>query len=721
MASLTRAMDLAHTIWGGRFCPIIPADDFVYGRQLVDCFQVDALYPVLNAGVVGEFANRYPHLQWPFFDKDFFVEKASDSTGPQLLSVLHPLRHFEATMLAKQLSPTPVELLWDETDPLGPWLSAASGRYIQGSADPNYSSAFHRTCGAVSIHLKTDAPLPAHFMQVLTPNGVTSWGVQGLFFRERGIYVARGCGFADLVNYWNLRASGKSLLFCDIEARDRTQAALDHFATNYDPKTGKNYPEPLPVYGTDEDLFKSLQLRDSIFKKFSYRLWNHPVRRPGFALQPRSVLANVDSTIQPPVVSFTLPEKPFFDEPQFYREHLIATVSSYSRNIFSEPNYIFPPPNIPQLAPHYGREIWYRLDQVRAEDDGVGFIVSATREHIEMRGLPMFGVIEQIFALAGIAVDRSAPGVIAENLIKQMGGLQGCRVFKIPGVRELIGKYAATESFTAGDAQLLIRGADFAEYQDLYIARRENNRQLKPDDVLTFLLDRKVFHTGLELRCPNCNLKFWRHLDDCKTLLSCDYCGTAFNITLQLRHRGDWRYRRSGLFGRQDHQEGGITVALALQQLETALHSYPIAHCTALNLDGAAIRSTGVEVDFVILSKDRDRNVEIGLSECKANQEISKADFENLSQVAASLANHGLNVFLIFCKTGIFSEEEIVVCKQPCRWPRGGVILLSGRDLETYDVYERARKEFAISGFPSSLVDMAQATKDIYLEPRVRV
>ena len=88
---------------------------------------------------------------------------------------------------------------------------------------------------------------------------------------------------------------------------------------------------------------------------------------------------------------------------------------------------------------------------------------------------------------------------------------------------------------------------------------------------------------GLELTCRHCELPFWLSLDEAKTTAECVYCGRTFGIVAQLKDR-DWAFRRSGLFGRNDNQEGGIPVALTLQQLDTALSMDRMLYATSLEL-----------------------------------------------------------------------------------------------------------------------------------------
>jgi hypothetical protein len=95
---------------------------------------------------------------------------------------------------------------------------------------------------------------------------------------------------------------------------------------------------------------------------------------------------------------------------------------------------------------------------------------------------------------------------------------------------------------------------------------------------------------------------------------------------------GGWQYRRSGLFGKKDNQEGSIPVALTLQQLDTSLHSHPLTYCTAVKLIPTTAAIDRCETDFVVVSSNRDGDVEIAISECKTKDNISEEDVVNLLQ-----------------------------------------------------------------------------------------
>jgi hypothetical protein len=201
----------------------------------------------------------------------------------------------------------------------------------------------------------------------------------------------------------------------------------------------------------------------------------------------------------------------------------------------------------------------------------------------------------------------------------------------------------------------------------------------------------------------------------------CDYCGKRFNVTTQLSDR-NWAYRRSGLFGRDDHQQGAIPVALTLQQVDTVLHHGDLVYSTSMILESSSAEIEHCETDFVILTSKgyRDHLIELAVAECKGQGEITEEDVRKLAKVADAFPANRVQPYIIFAKTAAFSPKEISRCKAAQPNGRARVILLSDRELEPYFAYQRAEKEFEIRSSVISLEGMAQATKVIYLDPKPR-
>jgi predicted Zn finger-like uncharacterized protein len=148
-----------------------------------------------------------------------------------------------------------------------------------------------------------------------------------------------------------------------------------------------------------------------------------------------------------------------------------------------------------------------------------------------------------------------------------------------------------------------------------------------------------VFRVGLNLKCPHCELEFWLHLDELGIEVRCELCGTEFNVTPQLRDR-DWAYRRSGVFGKEDHQEGGVPVALTLQQLDTVLEWHSIL-VTSMNISPVTANVAACETDFVAVAEQGYAGpVQLAIGECKPGGpkgEISEEDVANLTNCGRCL------------------------------------------------------------------------------------
>ena len=237
-----------------------------------------------------------------------------------------------------------------------------------------------------------------------------------------------------------------------------------------------------------------------------------------------------------------------------------------------------------------------------------------------------------------------------------MGGIQGCRVFKIEGVRALITDHKPDQCFDRGYACKVIGNFDedtkrmrFEPLEDLFISTRPGHRKLQPQDAFDKLLLQRVFRVGLELRCPHCELVFWQPLDEVKTDVACAYCSITFDVTRQLRDR-NWAYCRSGLFGRNEHNHGGIPVALTLQQLDTQLRSHGMLYTTCLELAPREAAINACETHFVIVTTEfshhRPHLPQVIIGECKSvGGQVTRDDAEHLRRVTDAFPRNRLNSF----------------------------------------------------------------------------
>ena len=412
------------------------------------------------------------------------------------------------------------------------------------------------------------------------------------------------------------------------------------------------------------------------------------------------------------------------DEIDLHTQCLIVSIGSPLDD--RDSSSTFWTPYVPELNPYYRHETHLGLHGVRVEVNGLGIVVPATESDVTIRALDRQKLVMKLFEAFGMKADASEPGLIGARLIQQMGGIQGCRVFKIAGVRKLIQQYGPLESFTKSNALLTIGQVDplshmlnFKNYEQLYV----EGQPITPEKAFIYLLKRGVFRVGLALHCPSCELEFWIGLDNVKTESKCEYCGQMFNIAPQLKDR-DWRYRRSGLFGREDHQEGSIPVALTLLQLDTVISMKRKVLVTAMNIAPISANIECCESDFVVVTQaPRDNRIQIVIGECTTGgpkNEITKDDVRKLTKIADAFPLNRVEPFILFSKTNPFTMEEVSICQEAKAPNRFRVILLSDRELEPYFVYERTSQDFNINRFANSLNDLAEATHHIYFDPKAK-
>jgi hypothetical protein len=713
------AVRLTHSFEGGKFNPIIPVDaPEQLAESLVDLFRVDLLYPVANVETIAAFVSAHSYLPWPDHDQRLFWDAWNGRPGyAAFVDVYHAARRiYEDAIEGVQDPKVHASLIeWQEGDPLANVLLATVGSYCSPSTSiPDYARLLREWLRAETLQIDNAADLPANLNRLLSPSRLTESGLEVLGADgEPGVYFGLADNFTDLVNFWNLRAAGIEVVFADPQHLKRLAPMIGvHRAwlKKLPPKPwrsegaltvwmqeGRN-PEDASVLGVE-----------FVQHPVSVHSWNGLNIKPVTAYwEEHDVLGSIDESAPTPAATFLLPKKPVYEERLLHAQRIGVSIRGFDRFLL-EKNVTFFPPYLPTLNEYYGQRLSHELRETRSEHDdvihgaGIAIFAGISQSQVTLTSISAMDLITQVFKSAGVTAKPSQAGLITSRLIAQMGGLQGCRVFKIEGVRSLVEMHSPQQHFDRTLACKVIGNFDettgrmrFEPYQDLYLGPRPHTRKLQPQDVLDDLLRHKVFRVGLELECPRCKLSFWQPLDDLATEVECQFCGSEFDVTLQLRHR-NWAYRRSGLFGRDDHQEGGIPVAVTLQQLESNIRplvGFGLLFTACLDLTPTTAAIQACETDFAVMttghSYERRRMPQIVIGECKAaGGEITRADAEHLARVADALPRRWMSTFIVFAKAGPFLpvEVEAAAAAQHPWTPR--VILLSKDELEPYDIFER--------------------------------
>jgi hypothetical protein len=748
---LRRALRLTHVFWGGKFNPIIPVDA-PRADELVRRFRVDVLVDIADDPQTKTFMEKFEYLPWPLMEPVLF-SNSSGRASPNFLDVSHPLRRIaedvrvpESLTLVQDPFVLPAQsnqyclVHWSEDDPLRDVLLTTFGSYPKPEdIDRDYERFIKENIRASHYWAKAEQPLPAYLLEKTTPAEISALDLNWdriPYDTTVGFYAGRAEDFSDIVNYWNLAACGLNILFVDPAHAQRLAPLKDAHCEFLQQRqiTSRHTRNETAVWSRSQEVVSELALPAELVPCYyavdGIDLVRGHLRPALHYLTEKNVLAHLSERRGSLSLSFQFPEKPFKieDEWEWSRQHFVVSV----RNPFEEADSssTFWIPNLPDLNQWYGRNACLRSRAVRSEVDGIGIICPITDESLELESIRKHELATKLFELAGIDARPSLPGRIASRLISQLGGLQGCRVLKIAGVRWLIRKYTPLEHFdrteairTIGNCDLTTNLPRFSDYENLFLEHRDPAAtRLKPEHVFLYLLDKGVFRAGLTPVCPVCELPFWLELDDVSTQVNCELCGNPFKLTRQLKDRA-WSYRKSGLFGKEDSQEGSIPVALTLQQLDTSVnHSFGgslLLTNMQLKPVGATIRNC--ETDLFVALPGRDR-IQVAIGECKdSGGHIELDDATKLAAVADAFPSDKFDSFVIFSKTAPFTEDEVESCRA-AQHKSGGlrVIMLSDRELEPYFVYEKTSQQFKVRHSAASLDDMARVTHEVFFAPKLK-
>jgi hypothetical protein len=728
-AALRNAVRQNFTIWGGFYNPLIPIEDLDMARRLVRTFRVDVLWPASQDQEISKFiAQNFPYLPNPLFAESMFTY-SSGRRDPVLLDILHPMRKMYDDFFRNNPNPSvSINIYeWQTEDPLADLLLFSRGAVPPArETGVDYFELLRRDLAAKTVLIDKEVAIPVIASNERPVSLFSRFNLRRHYSVPKGadgsgFYVGSASDFKDLVTFWNLRATDMALMFFDPLHATRQEAVRARWLQTLHSRPKRSSPPDLTSIWYRKGSVPDLTMFDGSTVRYEIdnSWWGGEGLKASYPFfSEGSTLGSVsESSTGEPMVAFQLPEKPFEPDDALFHRHLVAAIDP-GIGLFDNENATLSTPFIPELNEYYGRNCAFQWDAARAEPESLGLIINASRSDLSLKGMNVADLVGHMLRLDGIVAEPSRPGLIASRLIQQMGGLSGCRAFKIAGVRHLIESHRPDQPFVRSHAIQTIRAENtdhpISLYENLYIEPRKVGAALDAQSVFSHLLKKGIFRAGLRFECPACRLEFWTSLDDVQTHTICEYCGNEFNVTPQLRDR-DWAFRRSGLFGPNDHQEGAIPVVLTLQQLETTVGRSDFLYTTAMTLLSADGAFRPCETDFVaVVPRPSQDSIEIAIGECKTREEITDDDVAKLREVADRIRRDPFRIFIVFSKLAAFSPQEIERARQLNDRYRRREILLTARELEPYHMYDRTKLEFDIDDIVIDFDDMAEVTNKVF-------
>jgi hypothetical protein len=750
------AVRINHALWGGRFNPIVVVDRASESRAIVEAFRADIVQPIGAGEEVKAFAATFKHLISPFFDDNIFLGQGRGARA-QVLDVQNAMVFARDKPEWKQIQEREPRIYkWATQDPLADVFLMQLGAYPDKEATYiDYESMFKGAFGAAEVAIGPDAALPADLFDHPSIAFLSRYQLHHHYsvqsdWGRHGFYLGDASNLDDLIAFWNLRATDLKLFFVDRAqvARYSLENPLwkKHTAEMISPQRGRN-GRALAIWLRREHigdaegvaaLQEPLGNEPCTICSVDEHLWSGMnFKPPMMYFTEVASLGVLVTESDKPKISFGLSDRPYSTDSWFHAQHLVASID-FIGGLYGRDDFTLDPPYVPELNEFFARTMHFHYNLLRIELERIGLIIRASASDSFVYALPTAELFKQVFALAGFNASVSSGGLIARQLISQLGGVQGGRVFKLPGVRRLVKNHGPNSSFQKNAAFQLICGKDdgnpdakFDDYKELYLERRELGTALTQQHVFSYLIGKRLFRIGFDLNCPRCQLQSWFPVDDLRQRVNCQMCGENYDATSQLIN-SDWAYRRSGVLGVERNAQGAIPVVLTLQQLDTNLGSSLRRHSYSVSLDLISTREklpAHCEVDFAwLMPRQYPERTIIIIGECKDRGHspapggdggtINANDIANLRAVADSFPQDRFEVYILLAKLCAFTPAEIKLVRSLNDEHRPRVILLTERELEPYHIYERTKKFFNIDQYACSPEDLAQATITIFLNSK---
>lgn len=740
-AAFRKAVRYSYALWGGGFNPILFVDRKDEYSRLIDLFRVDLIIPVGDSDEVKDFPKKYPYLINPFFQDSVFMkgDEYSHSTS-YVLDICNALAYLRDTPEWKKIKDYGVHYYsWAAEDPLADvFLSQLGGYPDKDEVGTDYLELLRRASEFTEIFLDSAEPIPTVTIDHPSISYLSCHGMKRHYginqvWKSSGFFVGSVTNLEDLVCHWNLRACCTPLWFVDPKYLERYTDLLPAWGKAMQDKISNyrhEWDRKIAVWTRWEDLDearKPFGENKLVCYYVSDEAWNgRNIRAPMMYIGEASVLGVVSGEDKPKV-SFALSDKPFYSDIWFDQQHLVASVS-FIGGLYGDEQHTFHAPYLPELNEFYARTMHFLYSKLRIEPERIGIIIDAADHDSFLYALPVAELVERIFDMAGYEAKLSNAGLITKQLITRLDGLQGGRVFKVPGVRRLLKTFGPNASITKRTALQTIGSKDpdrpdtkFNDLKDLYIESRPVGKELTPDAVFGYLVEKGLFRVGADLTCPSCKMKSWIPLDTLKHKVVCDLCGHEHDVTRNLTDVNEWHYRRSGVLGVEKNAQGAVPVSLTLQQLDTDFHGGLSEDMYSPSLDLTPKTDVGgnkCETDFVwIIPRAYPRKTVVILAECKDQGPITSDDVSNLKRIADALPRKRFKTFVILSKISPFTDDEIEIAKTLNDQYRQRAILLSANELEPNELARTRKDESGRDLRWYSPEEMAISTVRLYFSP----
>ena len=639
------------------------------------------------------------------------------------LSVLALLNHIWSTEIKSITGKSRALILSDIKGRYSRYWSFVFGSYPK---DFDFSTNFISALKSRKIKASFSNLGKIGFDDFVSPVELTAYQLtrlgQGGGFSSHVVYIGDPTSLVDLVEFWNIRSSGCEILFVPITHYKKFDKHVSHLVKMGDYPINdrvQNEAELQKGPSVKEKQFVEIcdwirdELKHNLTRRSGSPSWGSGRRRVSRDAVPCKYIDSESTTNLmfdgENLTPLELIRPSFFKEDKVYQHFRRGFQSrNYWINEISlgdnyKNDHFFDLPNDQLLSSLVARScILGARDRVRLGEEGYIYYNDAFMGEVNIHPLKTEEVISELFRKRGMEISLSPAGVFARRIIEHMEDLDGCRIFKIRGVRDILIKlskhkprlgmtYTALKDVVGKKKVDKYGGPNWSDsiYGDL-VTYYKQPRPLTPEVAIDTLFRSNIFRAGLKFVCQNCGKKSWYHLTEFDINFTCRYCFKKQHIgPLEGTGKKEWHYKTDGLFRIPNAGDGSLSVILALWRLHHLVHGNSFKYLTSQDIKGVGSEKNikDGEVDFVIQMTNHYQmgNILI-LGEARNFIDFSSKNVSKLIKIGSKFSPKPYLCFATLKDK--FSDKEIEQLKRVANHGFG-LIPLTRLELDPYDLYDR--------------------------------
>lgn len=466
------------------------------------------------------------------------------------------------------------------------------------------------------------------------------------WFKGEGIYFLNETRLNDLINFWNLRALGWSIIpiplnqINNVYFSDFIQRYCEFQLNKSESFSFINYQ--ISSTATQEqkqkiDLkFQEVRAKMGDKLNFSLQGWF-----PRFWEVDRSILeadkvlcgkTEINSTysqvdVQENHIKFKTANLPFKLKNNYNLKasHKVNLSFSYFDEYLNNAEIIYGIETIDwqRLTHSFGLDNW-RLSKtglsyyVRRDDDEVNFFIPKAKDFFKV-----------YFAKSGNKLQETSNGRLANEVLKNIGGIRGSQFLQNKSSLKILDLIE--------DGKTVFHPTLVGEIKKSL--KNNNNEQI--NYYIKRIIENKIIEFGSILQCQVCHQHAFYLPFELKEMMTCAICRNNFSLPMHQPTEIKWAYRGIGPFSKNNKVGGVITVFLTLKLFNEEFADTSGNMSAIIGFELVKNNKTK-EVDLAVMLQEKHKNSippDLVFCECKTYKNFTSDDADRMIDLGTEFPN----------------------------------------------------------------------------------